>query len=830
MKTRLIFFTICLFFAGTSNSVLAAATELDIADAVRFDSEYANSSAASSSAIGDLDGDGYDDLVIGDCLADTDGANSGSIYIQYGSSDVLTSEVLSDADVEITGRSADFSFGKAVAIADFNGDSYDDIAVGEPGYDFDDDGDEEGVIYIIYGSDERLTSQSIVTLDPPILIGASADALGEVLAVGNVSGSATADLLVGVPKKDAGGTNRGFVYVIEGQSGELSTTSIGVVADVAINGESDGDAVGTTIGAVNLDGDSYDDLIVGTAVSGEEVHVFYGAATISDTSTSTADAKIDEGIDPTVASSLAGGDINGDDYDDLVIGSSTYALGGHIYGGAIILYGSDTRLSGDVDIDTDASILAGQSTVSGVGTSVVVTDIDGDNYADIIVGAPGATGSAGDSAGAVFVVKGSESTFATGETALTTVADYKFEGEAEFDDLGRTFASGDMNNDTFPEFVMSATGANFGESSAGSIYLAYMYIDGDGDGLAGPDGIIAGEESSAEDNDYDNDGSQVGSDCDDEDNTVSTNQTYYRDVDGDGVGATSGSFCSSTAPSGYVATSGDCNDSNSAISSRRTYYADDDGDGAGDSGSTTLSCTTTAPSGYVSNTNDPDDTRAYEIADGIDNDADGTIDEFNTVAENGEHPLYGNKDVSSKSDYKNVVSSIEALPYGRFMATYVDGAKYRYEPFDSSSDKNTKVISWNDKGYILVVAPTGKKLALVNVYNGAVREKETLAKNGWKGRSIKTKDLRGDGSTEAIITMKKDKKVRTVIVKVKPTKDNQLKKKSSLNLDNRKKVNVKKTLPKKNKIQLRNDDKKVLVELKVNKDYQLSEIVPEESQ
>jgi hypothetical protein len=124
--------------------------------------------------------------------------------------------------------------------------------------------------------------------------------------------------------------------------------------------------------------------------------------------------------------------------------------------------------------------------------------------------------------------------------------------------------------------------------------------------------------------DADEDGVNYTADCNDYDATISTNINYYRDADGDGLGSNAAtSFCSLTAPSGYVTNSNDqndndfdndgsltgidCNDSDNSISQNQTYYRDFDGDGLGDANTTTQSCSFATSEGYVTNSSDPAD-------------------------------------------------------------------------------------------------------------------------------------------------------------------------------------------------------------------------------
>lgn len=124
--------------------------------------------------------------------------------------------------------------------------------------------------------------------------------------------------------------------------------------------------------------------------------------------------------------------------------------------------------------------------------------------------------------------------------------------------------------------------------------------------------------------DADADGVNYTSDCNDYDATISANRNYYRDADADGLGSSAATaFCSLTVPAGYVTNSSDqndsdfdndgtsagmdCNDSDATISANQTYYRDIDGDGMGDARTTTAACSFSVPAGYVSNLIDPAD-------------------------------------------------------------------------------------------------------------------------------------------------------------------------------------------------------------------------------
>jgi uncharacterized protein YjiK len=243
--------------------------------------------------------------------------------------------------------------------------------------------------------------------------------------------------------------------------------------------------------------------------------------------------------------------------------------------------------------------------------------------------------------------------------------------------------------------------------------------------------------------DVDNDGTATVSDCNDSDATISSNRTYYRDADGDGLGSSSvtTSVCSLTAPSGYVttatdqndsdydndgvSTSSDCNDADSSVSSYLTVYQDYDGDGLGNPAVSQQVCALTAPTGYVTNANDTDDSGVVIVVpptysqieylnNNIDDDGDGVVDEWNTLSSNGVHPVYGSYDPSSSSLYSQTVTSIAGASNGAIKVKFIDGSGYRYNVLSRGS---TTVSSYSG-AYLLV--RSGKRYALVNAYTGAV--------------------------------------------------------------------------------------------------------------
>jgi hypothetical protein len=330
----------------------------------------------SVSTAGDINGDGYDDIVIG-VPSPTGGTGSGWAYAYYGSP--TGPSATPDWAVSVT-QAADW-FGRTVRTAgDVNGDGYDDVIVGAPHYD---DGQmEEGGVWAYYGSPTGLHT----TADWAVEENQAWALFGRWNGTaGDVNGDGYDDVIVGAHFWDDNFQNEGRAFAFYGSANGLHK-----VADWYADGgqkEAWFGRAGGTAGDVNADG--YSDVVVGAPKYDNDqtnegrAFAFYGSATglhtVADWYAEADQAEAWYGRRVTTAR-----DVNGDGYDDVLIAAPNYDTIRPDGGKVFLYYGSATGLMAD-----PAWTQVSNQDHAWFGRSVArAGDVNGDGYADVIIGAP----------------------------------------------------------------------------------------------------------------------------------------------------------------------------------------------------------------------------------------------------------------------------------------------------------------------------------------------------------------------------------------------------------------------------------------------------------
>jgi disulfide bond formation protein DsbB len=393
----------------------------------------------SALAAGDLNGDGYADLAVGVPFDKVEGTSSaGAVNVLYGTD----SGGLSEAENElwhqnITGvagvAETGDQFGSALIIGDFNGDSYDDLAVGVPYEDIDGAGD-AGAVNVLYGVNYGLAvgGTQLWHQNSPGMSGVaeSNDRFGYALAAGDLDRDGYDDLAVGIPGEMVDDMDyAGAVTVLYGSAAGLLAERHQVwhQDSPAIAGVAEfGDSFGAALAAGDLNGDGYEDLAVGVpseevdgSASAGAVNVLYGSSgglwavgneVWSQNSASVAGASE---VGDDFGAALAIGDLDGDGYDDLAVGVPDEALDGTVSAGAVnVLYGTLGGLSaarGQMWHQNSPDVIDAAEIGDGFGFALAAGDLDGDGNDDLIVGVPYEEVEGAASAGAVNVLYGSES-------------------------------------------------------------------------------------------------------------------------------------------------------------------------------------------------------------------------------------------------------------------------------------------------------------------------------------------------------------------------------------------------------------------------------------
>ena len=349
-------------------------------DGNRFDRDGCSSACRVE---GDIDGDGYADLVIG---AWANGWSPGGEriskgHIIMGGPGIRSGDIASVADVTVEADEIGAGLGlRAIGLGDINRDGYWDVGFGAPSADS--DATATGRVYIFYGDPSFGRVLPARTANVILSGTGSSSQRGfgtSICGLGDIVGDETVDIAVGDPEETREGVGPGSVYVFDG---ETLATSTAMAAAIEITGDVAGAAFGRDVDITgDLDNDGHQDLVVGAYVpSGTgRVYIFLSGTGIESGAADEADVVLTGesagdifGLDMRVVD-----DVTGDGIDDLLVGAGQY---GGEDGRAYLFKGGPTLRSGSAT--TADVVFEGASRLQFGRNPTFLGDINDDEIGD----------------------------------------------------------------------------------------------------------------------------------------------------------------------------------------------------------------------------------------------------------------------------------------------------------------------------------------------------------------------------------------------------------------------------------------------------------------
>ncbi len=423
---------------------------------------------SSIACAGDVNGDGYSDILIGAEYYDIGQFNEGAVFVYQGSKDGIVAGPISTLE----SNQVDGWFGTAVASAgDVNGDGYSDIIIGC--YTYDNGQTDEGHVFIYHGGAEGIGTKDAVTVSNNKT---SAQMGLSVAGAGDVNADGYDDVIVGAPTFDDGQVGEGAAFVYYGSIDGLVTNTYHLLQKDQANSYFGG----SVAGAGDVNGDGFDDVLVGAKefTLGESnegvVFIYLGSAMGINTKIITWVVQSNKASSDFGFTVAGAGDINRDGYADFLVGAPLYTNAGNVF----VYYGSQQPPTNPVNIP-------GPQPNSHFGEAVASAgDVNGDGYADIIAGA-WATNYAEQGEGAAYIYHGSSGAFNINPTKILE----KNQIDANF---GYAVASaGDVNGDGYSDVIVGARYFDNGEFNEGAAFVYYGTIGGINDVTPTPTSLEA---------------------------------------------------------------------------------------------------------------------------------------------------------------------------------------------------------------------------------------------------------------------------------------------------------------------------------------------------
>ena len=464
-------------------------------------------------AFGDLDGDGFRDIIIGSIGVDGSGAtipNSGAVDIVWGDTRVNlgpSKDLLTQSDIRIEGADTGDQVGVFVVSGDFDGDGLADLAMAAslgdgPGNIRADAGD----VYIYYGRNRAAwTGINNVSQRDVIIYGADAgDNSGISLAVGDIDNDGVDDLIIGGSGMDGPANGRlgagGLHIWWGGPRPEGGAVDLGAIT--LVDGADAGDLTGRSVASGDLDGDGFDEVIIGVPngfgpgnarAQGGEVRLLWGRSKAAmgqyvDLLSSTDWQGWGRDVGDGAGTWVNAADYDGDGFDDLVIGTplADAPLNVRVNCGEVYLLYGQNRAGWGASHDFTAGISGvgkawiGEGAGDLLGNSLTGGDLDGDGKEELVHGAPLADGIANGrlSSGEMYLYFGALRGSIADSVTVGPTSDVRILGADAGDRYGTIMDMGDLDNDGGLELAMGAPQADSrtnGRFDGGEVAILYGF-------------------------------------------------------------------------------------------------------------------------------------------------------------------------------------------------------------------------------------------------------------------------------------------------------------------------------------------------------------------
>ena len=345
---------------------------------------------------GDLDDDGYAELIVGapwvNTPTGTNKNNRGAVYLLDLDGDWSTGGDLSVRGTIAYGLGINDELGTSLsAEGDTDGDGVDDLLIGAPGS----DANEDGYVVLLTGATYQTsgwTQGGTGIRRDAVLTGAGAEEAGTSVQLADLDGDGYSDAIVGAPEATVSAVSAGRAYFAQGPvtANALLSAGASLPGPTTTLGSTGGDA-GLSVGKVDVNNDGYDDALVGargTSSADGAVFVVLGSSSFFPGSLSlTADATLTgSGAEQAGFSVSGAGDVDGDGFGDILVGARAASSNA---GAAYLALGPVTTGTVALGSATTVSRLAGAAAGDEAGYSVHGGfDADADGLDDFVVGAP----------------------------------------------------------------------------------------------------------------------------------------------------------------------------------------------------------------------------------------------------------------------------------------------------------------------------------------------------------------------------------------------------------------------------------------------------------